>query len=609
MNRRHERRVHCNRLPGGHPCGIGTQRTNHTTHSAQHGGSALIVVLVVIVLLSLGAYIYSDTNITELQATRMHGLQIATRSWAESGVEYVAAVLGPTALGGTDVDLYDNPGLFMHPLGNGGFSILSPIEDDVYLGAGSQVTGSAVRFGLIDECAKLNVNVLALFQPESLQGRMSLMAIPGMTEQAADGILDWIDADDQPREFGAEFDSYISVVPRNGPLKGIEELLLVWGVTPELLYGEDANRNGLLDPSENDGEASLPFDNADGLLDLGWSEYLTVYSQETNVRRSPDYYGEPKIYINNSILTELYDTVEEQFGPDAAQFIVALRLYGPASQSQSEESSGSTNNVSGSQAAQASSVASASTGEIPQAQTPISVSSSGTSPSTTGDAATDDALENAASGIAGALLSGSGGSVTRGGMDLSQGAKYELKSLYDLVDAEVQGEIEGVNSTLSSPWTSNPSDLAENWPLIMDAFSITESTTIQGRININQARYEVLASIPNVPEGLPQAIIATRANAGESRGTSLDIYGTTGWLLIEGLVDVPTMRQLDPFITTRGDVFRFQVVAHADEGGPVARVEAVIDATQPIPTVVYRRDLAPLGPGFHKDQLPVFTAP
>ena len=33
--------------------------------------------------------------------------------------------------------------------------------------------------------------------------------------------------------------------PRNGPLGSIEELLLVRGVTPALLFGADLNRNGV----------------------------------------------------------------------------------------------------------------------------------------------------------------------------------------------------------------------------------------------------------------------------------------------------------------------------------------------------------------------------
>ena len=48
----------------------------------------------------------------------------------------------------------------------------------------------------------------------------------------------------------------------------------------QVLYGEDANLNGILDPNENDGDVLPPTDNADGLLQPGLLEYVTIYSQE-----------------------------------------------------------------------------------------------------------------------------------------------------------------------------------------------------------------------------------------------------------------------------------------------------------------------------------------
>ncbi len=85
-------------------------------------------------------------------------------------------------------------------------------------------------------------------------GRKLLMGLPGMTEEIADAILDYMDEDDEPREFGAERDAYASLEPpyepKNGPLHTVEELLLVLGVTPYLLFGTDANRNGLADMHE-----------------------------------------------------------------------------------------------------------------------------------------------------------------------------------------------------------------------------------------------------------------------------------------------------------------------------------------------------------------------
>ena len=64
------------------------------------------------------------------------------------------------------------------------------------------------------------------------------------------------------------------------------------GAHLDVLYGEDVNMNGALDPNENDGEVSPPLDDRDGQLDRGILEYLTVFSRQpatgTNVGRLQD---------------------------------------------------------------------------------------------------------------------------------------------------------------------------------------------------------------------------------------------------------------------------------------------------------------------------------
>jgi DNA uptake protein ComE-like DNA-binding protein len=125
--------------------------------------------------------------------------------------------------------------------------------------------------GAADAHAKININ---------LMDAESLLLLPNMTEDIADAILDWIDADDDPLQLGAESASYALLAspyaPRNGPMRSIQELELVIGVRPDLVRGEDWNLNGRLDPNENDGDASWPPDNADNVLDAGWSQYLTA---------------------------------------------------------------------------------------------------------------------------------------------------------------------------------------------------------------------------------------------------------------------------------------------------------------------------------------------
>ena len=53
----------------------------------------------------------------------------------------------------------------------------------------------------------------------------------------------------------------------------------------------------------------------------------------------------------------------------------------------------------------------------------------------------------------------------------------------------------------------------------------------------------------------------------------------------------------------RGDVFRAQVVGHFDEGGPVCRLEVILDATVQPPKLLQIRDLTDLGRGFSHAQL------
>jgi hypothetical protein len=83
-----------------------------------------------------------------------------------------------------------------------------------------------------------------------------------MTEQIVDAILDWRDADSTQGANGAESAYYNGLTPpyncKNQPFETLEELLYVRGITPEILFGEDFNLNGTLEPNENDGDESWP---------------------------------------------------------------------------------------------------------------------------------------------------------------------------------------------------------------------------------------------------------------------------------------------------------------------------------------------------------------
>ena len=150
-----------------------------------------------------------------------------------------------------------------------------------------------------------------------------LSMLPNMTPDVANSILDWLDPSSTiPRTNGAKDEYYPTLTPayhvKNGPLDSLEELLLVKGVTPQLLYGNDVNRNGVVDADEDPGN---------GTVDLGWQQYFTIYSREPNTEQPRVC---PRIYLNSSDLNTLNTNLQTAVGTNLAQFLIAYRLYGPS---------------------------------------------------------------------------------------------------------------------------------------------------------------------------------------------------------------------------------------------------------------------------------------
>ncbi|QDU08313.1 general secretion pathway protein GspK [Gimesia aquarii] len=541
-------------------------------------GSTLLVVLVVVVMLSLGAYTFSELMIVEMEAANIYGRSLQSRELALSGIEQAAVYVGDRS----EIDgwnSYHNPEQFQNinlvpgeiSRTSGYFSVVAPVVTDS--------ESKSIRFGLMNESGKLNLNILATEEVDDLEDVDSelddfdieadtpvdrLMYIPNMTEDIAAAILDWIDEDDETRSLGAESDYYETLESpysaKNAPLESLDELLLVRGVTPELLYGEDTNRNGILDPNENDGDATLPLDNADGVLDPGWSAFFTVYSREINIR--PD--GSEKINLNATMLTELYDELEVELGPDEARFIVAYRTSGPVPTLSDLDSGDILGSTVG------------------------------------GGTSEKEALNELAVGIAKAIFSEEGVTVTRAGIDLSAGGIYSINSIYDLIGSEVETEIDGQQTTLVSPWSTDPAAMTADLPILHDLLTTTKSQYIEGRIDIGQARLETLLGIPEMDEDLANSIVnsqMTDTNGAPSTEIS-QARQTTGWLVIEGLTTIEQMRKLAPYINSGGDVFRAQSLGYYGKGGPVTRVEAIIDGTFIPPRITYIRDLSNLGAGY-----------
>jgi DNA uptake protein ComE-like DNA-binding protein len=178
--------------------------------------------------------------------------------------------------------------------------------------AAGDAESGPVRYGLSDEASKLNV----LEANES-----QLVKLPRITTAQAQALLDFLDVDNVPRTEGAEQDYYNQLrfpyLIRDGTLETLEEILLVRGFGPEVLYGEDANFNYRLDPNEDDGDAQFPPDDQNGTLNLGLRQYLTVSSYDRNKTDQ----GLARINLNDPSKS----FQEADFPDSLVKFIAALR--------------------------------------------------------------------------------------------------------------------------------------------------------------------------------------------------------------------------------------------------------------------------------------------
>jgi general secretion pathway protein K len=104
---------------------------------------------------------------------------------------------------------------------------------------------------ITDESGKINLNTLNDTSVIILKNLLANMGVEGpQADTIADSILDWKDPDDLVRLNGAESDYYMSLPnpykAKNANFDTLEELSLVKGMTPAILYG-DGTKKGIID--------------------------------------------------------------------------------------------------------------------------------------------------------------------------------------------------------------------------------------------------------------------------------------------------------------------------------------------------------------------------
>jgi len=293
---------------------MGILIVNKSPKCLQNIGSILIIVLWVTAgVVGLALY-FSHRVKMEIRAADARVASLQAEQAIEGAIRYLKEILaeyGPGEIPNVTTYLCENV-----PVAEARFWILGRDTNSWQIGPTRPV------FGLVDEASKLNLNTASAEM---------LMMLPHMTSDLAASIVKWRGESTSGTVVGGVDDmTYTQLNPpyrlKSAPFETVEELRMVYGINMEILFGEDWNCNGILDPNENDGEVWLPSDNRDGKLDPGLWEYVTVFTREPN---------SGKTNINDTASLSLL--LQETFGEVRAMEIMAqlgLVQQGPAQPAQ-----------------------------------------------------------------------------------------------------------------------------------------------------------------------------------------------------------------------------------------------------------------------------------
>jgi type II secretory pathway component PulK len=230
-------------------------------------GSVLVIVLwIAFGLVSLALY-FANSMSFELHASDNRVSSLAADQAIEGAARYINYLLTQQTLNGSN-------GVFLTlgetqckgvPVGDAHFWLIGRDTN-------TPVGPSRLCFGLVDEASKLNLNLAA---SHPLAASNALSWLPRMSVDLTQAILDWASTNGT----GPTVTYYAMQQPsyqcKCDPFETVDELRLLYGADMDTLVGSDANRNGILDPNENDAGQN-------GGLNAGILEYVTVYSREPN---------------------------------------------------------------------------------------------------------------------------------------------------------------------------------------------------------------------------------------------------------------------------------------------------------------------------------------
>ncbi len=222
---------------------------------------AVAVIAVMLVAIQIASYRQAASGREALARVRAH--------WAaRAGVETVIAkVQGQTRTGSPVSTVSLMASIAAEPEGTVGDATWRVEHTD---------DNGTLQPGVFDTHTRINVNLMTA---------EDLMLLPDMTEEISQSIIDYIDADEDAQASGAEAETYgtleHSYKPRNGPIRTLAELDLVYGVQPEYVRGADTDLNGIVSNRERtSGDSTLQ---TASVAENGWSAYITASSSTTGL--------------------------------------------------------------------------------------------------------------------------------------------------------------------------------------------------------------------------------------------------------------------------------------------------------------------------------------
>jgi DNA uptake protein ComE-like DNA-binding protein len=228
----------------------------------EHAAVLIVVLWFAIGLVSIALY-FAHSMTYELRASDNRADGLASEQAIEGAARYVSYILSNYATNGTvpTTNLYDCAAV---PVGDAHFWIIGRDPSATTSSSSSPTTSTGPYFGLIDEASKLNLNYVS---------SNTLSYLPNMTSDFADAIVDWRGTNgtaDDTMDY-----TQLGYADKHAPFETVDELRLVYGSTMGLLFGDDANCNGILDANETS-------QNGVGTFTPGLFDYLTVYTRQPN---------------------------------------------------------------------------------------------------------------------------------------------------------------------------------------------------------------------------------------------------------------------------------------------------------------------------------------